>query len=283
MYVNDKEHETREEKRSGGTVHESVGHKSNEKTKASTELKSDSRNCKTVVKNNGNKSVNGSPTLTVSEDNTDEMIRFKSKGACKDDLRVDAYGEAEIDEPGACRTGVCKENESICSHESMGGIESEKHNGSMEAQRCVKDNVKEVDVKECTFKQDETTQDCVKQNKNEIDSKTKPDDVSDSPAILPVTLTTYSCSRSIKRLSGRSVSLNFDSSFTGSLPTVSADAKANIYYHFCSKKRHLSVDSASALENNTSNKIVNPFPVQHQNLNRIRAGMRLGLYMDKRP
>lgn len=114
------------------------------------------------------------------------------------------------------------------------------------------------------------------------DDKPKPEDSPDSPAILPVSLTTYKFRRDANRLTGRSISLSFDPSFTEALPSVSPNVKANIYHHFYSKKRHLSVDSGNTLAQQGICKILNPFPVQHLSQNRIKAGMKLGLYRDKK-
>lgn len=117
----------------------------------------------------------------------------------------------------------------------------------------------------------------------EKDEKVNSLNTTDSPAILPITLSTYTGRRFPGRLTGRSVSLNFEDSLKQALPNVSPDVAANIYHHFMTKKRHLSVDSASAIGQQGPSKIVNPFPVQHNNQNRLKTWVKLGLCKGKRP
>ncbi|WAR26206.1 hypothetical protein MAR_011910 [Mya arenaria] len=85
-----------------------------------------------------------------------------------------------------------------------------------------------------------------------------------------------------KRLQ-RSMSANLESTLRKTGLKVNPEIKANIYHHFYTKKRHLSADlGLSAYIDDNTHKIMNPFPVQHWNENRFKAGMKLGLYKQRK-
>jgi len=80
----------------------------------------------------------------------------------------------------------------------------------------------------------------------------------------------------------RSVSANMENTLRKNKFNINSDLQANIYHHFHTKKRHLSADSGfCAFVDSSSQKIVNPFPVQHWNENRFKAGVKLGLYKQR--
>ncbi|XP_052283715.1 uncharacterized protein LOC127880343 isoform X1 [Dreissena polymorpha] len=90
--------------------------------------------------------------------------------------------------------------------------------------------------------------------------------------------------RSLPRFA-RSLSYNFEPTVQKHDLKVNSEVKANIYHHFNTKKRHLSITSEFGSHTNDHSadaRILNPFPVQHLNKNKIKAGAKLGLYKNEK-